>query len=119
MRLVEDGADEFEARVGCLVGRRAVSVESEDRAVVGTEVVSRVTAGVEFGSTPFFEGTTVCVEVVETEDDDEDEDVAGECDLRSGDDGKGILRVWRSWREDRASVHEDCNDPLKPCQNAS
>jgi hypothetical protein len=33
-----------------------------------------------------FGGTTVCVEVVEIEDDDE-EDVAGECDLKAGKDG--------------------------------
>jgi len=103
MRLCEDG---FDTSVGYLV-----SVESEDREVVETEVgVNRVTGGVGFGSLRRFEGTTVCVEVVEIEDVDEDEDVAGEGDLRSSEDGEGTLRVWR---EDTASVREDCNDPLK------
>jgi hypothetical protein len=71
-----------------------VAVESEDREVVEAELgVSRVTVEIELRRPRCFEGTTVCVEVVEIEDDDEDEDVAGECDLRSGVDGEGPLMV--------------------------
>lgn len=70
-----------------------MTVDTEDRDVVEGEVgVTGVTVERGWESPRGFEGTTVCVEVVEIEDEDE-EDVAGEWDLRAGEDGEGTLRV--------------------------
>jgi hypothetical protein len=93
MRLEEDVEDEFDLGAGLLVGCRAVPAEIEGTGVVeGGVGVRGVTVEIELESPRGFEGTTVCVEVVDIED-DEDEDVAGECDLGAGEDGEGTLMV--------------------------
>jgi hypothetical protein len=86
--------DEFDLGTGRLAGCRVVPPEIEDTEAVEEEVgVRGVTAAIELESPRGFEGTMVCVEVVEIEDDEEDEDVAGECDLRSGEGREGTLLV--------------------------